>query len=90
MTASTLRAALALGLASLLSSCSALAWFDSGPSVHDHDLEVWQAYVEADADESRWLEIPWIPTLAGGLRAADGADKPVLLWVMNGHPLGCT
>ena len=34
--------------------------------------------------------IPWLPTFKdGALRAAD-RDRPILLWAMNGHPLGCT
>jgi len=45
--------------------------------------------VPAD-DELQWRSIPWRPTLLDGLR--DGAEerKPVLLWAMNGHPLGTT
>ncbi|MDF1700069.1 MAG: hypothetical protein P1V36_02780 [Planctomycetota bacterium] len=40
--------------------------------------------------ERRWEEIDWQPTYAGGLRASSDQQKPLLLWVMNGHPLGCT
>ena len=41
-------------------------------------------------EERRWQSIDWQPTYADGLKAASEAGKPVMLWVMNGHPLGCT
>ncbi|MFT5734951.1 MAG: hypothetical protein ACJA2W_001967 [Planctomycetota bacterium] len=48
-----------------------------------------QAVVPGE-DELKWRSIPWRPTLLDGLR--DGAEerRPVLLWAMNGHPLGTT
>ena len=42
------------------------------------------------AGEVRWREIPWRPSLWDALREARAKDAPVLLWAMNGHPLGCT
>ena len=41
-------------------------------------------------DEERWLAIRWYPTLWHAVRVAHEEEKPVLLWAMNGHPLGCT
>ncbi len=41
-------------------------------------------------DELSWRAIPWRDSFAAGVLDADKADKPVLLWAMNGHPLGCT
>ncbi len=40
--------------------------------------------------EEKWKEIPWRPNLAGAMEEARERDKPVLLWVMNGHPCGMT
>jgi hypothetical protein len=37
-----------------------------------------------------WQQIPWATTFKDGIVAADAAGKPLLLWTMNGHPLGCT
>ena len=42
------------------------------------------------ADERRWEEIDWQATYADGLKASAEQQKPLMLWVMNGHPLGCT
>lgn len=40
--------------------------------------------------ESRWLEIPWGTDLWEARRKAAAEGKPILLWEMDGHPLGCT
>ena len=40
--------------------------------------------------EQRWQEIPWRNTFWDAVLEANRADKPILLWGMNGHPLGCT
>ena len=42
------------------------------------------------AAERRWEEIDWQATYADGLKASADQQKPLMLWVMNGHPLGCT
>ena len=42
------------------------------------------------AAEQQWRTIPWRATLWSALRAGQKQDKPILLWAMNGHPLGCT
>ncbi len=37
-----------------------------------------------------WTRIPWRATYWEGVLDAQKADKPILLWAMNGNPLGCT
>jgi hypothetical protein len=66
---------------------------DRGPELprpRAQDLPRWRALVRPRADELAFESIAWIPDLAGGLRAADAQQRPLLLWAMNGHPLGCT
>jgi len=46
-------------------------------------------HVLPSADEERWAEIPWRGTFWDGIQEARKQDRPVLLWAMNGHPLGC-
>ena len=41
-------------------------------------------------DESGWRTIPWRPDLGEALVDARKQEKPILLWVMNGHPCGMT
>ena len=40
--------------------------------------------------EEQWEEIPWRPNLATAIDEAREKDKPILLWMMNGHPCGMT
>ena len=37
-----------------------------------------------------WRDIPWRPNLAEAIGEAREKDKPILLWMMNGHPCGMT
>tara|TARA_B100000161_G_C33454177_1_gene370501 strand:+ start:677 stop:844 length:168 start_codon:yes stop_codon:yes gene_type:complete len=52
--------------------------------------DMWQEFIKPTKDELAWAEIPWRSTFYDGLVESDRAQKPLLLWVMNGHPLGCT
>jgi hypothetical protein len=36
-----------------------------------------------------WLSIPWKTDLLEARAAAAEQKKPILLWSMDGHPLGC-
>src|SRR5690348_2331400 len=36
----------------------------------------------------RWAEIPWIADLTTARRKAAQERKPLLMWVMDGNPLG--
>jgi hypothetical protein len=40
-------------------------------------------------EEDRWLQIPWRTSIAEALADSRKTGKPVMLWVMNGNPLGC-
>ena len=51
---------------------------------------MWQKFIRPTKAELAWAEIPWKSTFYDGLIESDMKQKPVLLWAMNGHPLGCT
>lgn len=53
-------------------------------------LAEWRALLEPTAQERAYEEIPWQPTFWGAVEQANEEQRPVLLWAMNGHPLGCT
>ena len=38
----------------------------------------------------KWTEIPWETDLTAARRRAAREGKPLFLWMMDGHPLGCT
>jgi hypothetical protein len=41
-------------------------------------------------EETQWQQIPWRPAFWQGVIEAQKQEKPLLVWAMNGHPLGCT
>ena len=58
--------------------------------LNDDTLAAWRSFIVPRADERQDEQIDWAPSLADGLRRAHEQQKPLLLWMMNGHPLGCT
>ena len=59
-------------------------------SLNEENYGVWRDHILPDQQELAWQEIPWLTTFKDGIIAADTGQKPLLLWTMNGHPLGCT
>ena len=58
--------------------------------LNDQNYADWRKHILPDTGELAWQQIPWATTFKDGIVAADAAGKPLLLWTMNGHPLGCT
>jgi len=56
----------------------------------ESSLDHWLEFVLPAEDELQWREIPWRDAFWPAMEEAREAGLPVLLWVMNGHPLGCT
>ena len=46
--------------------------------------------IKPASTEDRWDKIPWRTSLWQARQEAAKAGKPILLWEMDGHPLGCT
>jgi len=68
-------------------ACSlAAAMFSGQPS----SLESRIATMLPTAEETQWQQIPWRFDLMSARQAASKERKPMFLWVMNGHPFGCT
>lgn len=60
------------------------------PQLSQAALHAWSEHLAPTDDEDRWRQIPWRQSVGDGLTDAARAKKPMLLWLMNGHPLGCT
>ena len=60
------------------------------PVLDDQSFERWRDYICPQAKEERYLEIPWRESFYIAINEAKETDRPILLWAMNGHPLGCT
>jgi hypothetical protein len=76
-----------------MSACrlTAVAVSEPGsPTLDGVAISTWSEQLEPAAEDRAWLEIPWHASFHAGLEAADAAERPLLLWLMNGHPLGCT
>jgi hypothetical protein len=56
------------------------------PAEFDHLRSV----IRPKEEEAAWAKIPWRVDLSQARREAAAAGKPILLWEMDGHPLGCT
>jgi hypothetical protein len=49
-----------------------------------------KAAVAPTEQDEKWLEIGWKANLWEARKEAAAKGKPILLWEMDGHPLGCT
>jgi hypothetical protein len=56
----------------------------------DKSFETLKKQILPTTQELAWDKIPWRATYWDGIVDAQKADKPVLLWAMNGHALACT
>src|SRR5215510_10995065 len=77
---------LLLGLALTAACAPAPSSAQSSKDASSLDKKV--AAVLPSKEEDRWLEIEWHTNIAEARREAERQGKPVLLWVMNGNPLG--
>lgn len=41
-------------------------------------------------EDEKWLSIPWRTDLTQARLDAQQESKPIFMWIMNGHPMGCT
>jgi hypothetical protein len=49
-----------------------------------------RAAIRPQEGEGKWAGIPWLTSLWEARRRAAAEGKPILLWEMDGNPLGCT
>jgi hypothetical protein len=76
----------------LLSVFSALfitAWSIGAEPIPAKQLDEVLKVVKPQPGEDKWAEIPWLADLWQARQAAAKAGKPILLWEMDGNPLGC-
>lgn len=60
-----------------------------GQTLNDESYRKIRDEVVPTREELKWLDVPWQPTLWSALVQAQKEDKPILMYAMNGHPLGC-
>lgn len=54
------------------------------------DIDAKIADILPTKDEEKWLSIPWRTDIPTARREAQRENKPIFMWIMNGHPMGCT
>lgn len=54
------------------------------------DTEFKRLHAELQPGDSPWLTIPWKISVLNAQQSAAKEDKPIFIWAMDGHPLGCT
>jgi len=45
--------------------------------------------IKPQANEEKFMQIPWMTNLWDARKLAAKEGKPILLWEMDGHPLSC-
>lgn len=78
-------AALSLALATQLPAAS-----QQPQPLTERSFKGYRRYLAPAADQLQWMKVRWYPSYWEGVLQAHRQKKPILLWAMNGHPLGCT
>jgi hypothetical protein len=60
------------------------------PELSDKNYDETRRLVLPTKEEVAYREIPWKAALWDAVVEARDTERPILLWAMNGHPLGCT
>ena len=63
---------------------------EAAPPISPGEFQRLHDLIRPHAGEARWTEIPWQASLWEARKQAAAAGKPILLWEMDGNPLGCT
>ena len=67
----------------------AFAGVGFGNEITEEEFRDLQKVLTPDQNE-RWRTIPWKIALLEAQRTAAEQGKPIFIWAMDGHPLGCT
>jgi hypothetical protein len=67
----------------------ALGTVRSADPIAPEKLDKLRAVIKPQAGEDKWADIPWLSSLWEARKQAAAQGKPILLWEMDGHPLGC-
>lgn len=74
----------------LLAAMPLWAGEEAVPLVHaDNYAQLRDALAPTEAEQA-WRAVGWRTSFAQAVVEARASGRPVFLWAMNGHPLGCT
>ena len=55
-----------------------------------NNVDAWAEFIRPNGDELGYEAIGWRNAFWPAVEEARALGRPILLWTMNGHPLGCT
>ena len=58
--------------------------------IQAQEFQQLHALIKPHRGEAKWAQIPWLTSLWEARQRAAAEGKPILLWEMDGNPLGCT
>ncbi|HZU34626.1 MAG TPA: hypothetical protein VFA18_01885 [Gemmataceae bacterium] len=67
-----------------------VSWAPASEPIPDSQFEHLRVLIKPRPDEQKWLQVPWQSSLWEARKKAAAEGKPILLWEMDGNPLGCT
>jgi hypothetical protein len=70
----------------LLAACT----LATAPELNDDSFDQFREAIRPQDEELAFLEIGWHASFSSAVNEARETKRPILLWAMNGHPLGCT
>ncbi len=68
-------------------ACTTVVW--AAEPIALDQFEKLHKLIKPQTEEQNWEKIPWMTDLWEARRRAAELGKPILLWEMDGHPLGC-
>jgi len=87
---SLMRTAAILGLLTTLFAGTEDRVREIEPPLETRTFERWRAFIHPKPDELSFERIDWHNSVWSGLAKAQREGKPLLIWIMNGHPCGLT
>lgn len=74
----------------MLAVAAAVVFQFSSSAAEPRSFRELHSLIKPKAAEETWAKIPWMTSLWEARERAAAEGKPILLWEMDGHPLGCT
>jgi hypothetical protein len=62
----------------------------AAPELNDNTFNSLRDAIRPQEEELVFLKIGWHESFYSAVNEARETNRPILLWAMNGHPLGCT
>ena len=59
------------------------------PGISEQEFQKLLLEIDTPQDKT-WRQIPWKISLLDAQKEAATSRKPIFIWAMDGHPLGCT